>query len=280
MNEFTTLTITLYVFAAVFGACIGSFINVVIARLPIKGAFLSNSRSKCSECNSVLKLYDLIPIFSWLILGGKCRSCKVKISPRYSIIELMGAVFAVFCLYHFWLSNYSSLTHIEQLLLFDFANFNFAAIIAYGVIMILIAVSVIDYNTSEIPDSLIITLIPFAIVSIWLFPDVTLLSRIIGFFSIALPMFLICMLVSGAFGGGDIKLMAVCGFFLGWQLSLVAFFIALIAGGVVAVYFMASGKRKKGQHMVFGPALCIGITLALFYGNDIIRFYLGLFGIW
>jgi len=151
------------------------------------------------------------------------------------------------------------------------------ALVIYAVTMILLAIAVIDFNTSEIPDSLHIALLPFAITSIWLLPDVSVLSHIIGLFTIALPMLLLSMFISGAFGGGDIKLMAVCGLMLGWQLILLAFFIALLLGGSYAIYLMLSGKRKRGEHMVFGPALCTGVAISLYFGSDIINWYLSQF---
>jgi len=83
--------------------------------------------------------------------------------------------------------------------------------------------------------------------------------------------------IPGAFGGGDIKLMAVCGFILGWQLALLAFFIALLIGGSIAVFLLASGKRKRGQHMVFGPAICAGTVTALFFGKEILDWYLQMY---
>jgi len=147
----------------------------------------------------------------------------------------------------------------------------------YAVTMILLAIALIDFDTTQIPDSLIIALAPFAVASIWLLPDVTLLSHAIGLAAVALPMLLLTLAIPGAFGGGDIKLMAACGFLLGWQLTLLAFFIALLIGGSIAVFLLTSGKRKRGQHMVFGPAICAGTVTALFYGNEIIRFYLSLY---
>ena len=247
----------IYIFIALVGACIGSFLNVVIARLPEKGAFMSDSRSKCPECGHTIRAYDLIPIISWLILLGRCRDCKARISPRYPLVEASGVFFVLVSLFKFGLA--------------------WQALIVYGVTMILIAVALIDLDTTEIPDSLIIALIPFAIASIWLLPGITWLSHLIGLVTIALPMLLLALVIPGAFGGGDIKLMAVCGLLLGWQLTLLAFFIALVLGGGVAIYLMASGKRKRGEHMVFGPALCAGVIATLFFGKEILVFYTSMF---
>jgi leader peptidase (prepilin peptidase)/N-methyltransferase len=269
MNHELTI---IYVFAGVFGVCVGSFINVVITRLPEKGKFLSNSRSLCVDCGAQIRSYDLIPVISYIFLLGRCRYCKARISPRYPVVELLGAIFALASLLRYP-------CYLEHLFDVDLTlfHFDYAAIIVFSVIMILLAVTFIDYKTSEIPDSLIIALIPFAIASVWFMPEVTLLSHAIGFAAVALPMFLTCLIIPGAFGGGDIKLMAICGFLLGWELTVVAFFIAIILGGSVAVYLIASGRRKKGQHIVFGPALCSGVAAALFFGEEIIYWYLSFF---
>ena len=267
--------IIIYVYAAIIGLCVGSFINVVITRLPEKGKFLSKSRSECPSCNKTIKPYDLIPVISWVILLGKCRYCKSRIPLRYPIVELLGAFAAVASLLKY------SFYYIHELTLLGFSefvlrlDFNYAAIILFGVSMILLAVSIIDYNTSEIPNSLVIALIPFSIAAIWLLPDISLLSHAIGLVTVSVPMLLLALLIPGAFGGGDIKLMFVCGFLLGWQLTLLAFFIALLLGGSTALFLLTTGRRKKGQHMVFGPALCAGIVTSLFVGNYILDWYIG-----
>jgi len=253
LNEY----VAIYIFFAVVGACIGSFLNVVISRLPEKGSFMSDSRSHCPACGHTIRWYDLFPVFSWLILLGRCRDCKVRISPRYPIVEATGAVFALACLFLFGLT--------------------FFALLVFCVTMILLAIAFIDFSTSEIPNSLIIALSPFAIASIWLMPGVTLLSHAIGFVTVALPMLLLSLIITGAFGGGDIKLIAVCGFLLGWQLTLLAFFIALLFGGGVAAFLMVSGKRSRKDHIVFGPAICVGVIAALFFGKEILDWYLAFY---
>ena len=247
----------IYVFSAVTGSLFGSFLNVVIARLPEKGKFFSESRSQCPACGHSIRWYDLVPVFSWIFLLGRCRDCKARISVRYPLVETAVALLAVSSLWYFGLEPIT--------------------FIVYAVTMILLAIALIDYDTSEIPDSLIIALAPFAIVSIWFLPNVTLLSHAIGLVAIALPMLLLSLAIPGAFGGGDIKLMAVCGLLLGWQLSLIAFFIALLIGGSIAVYLMLSGKRKRGEHMVFGPAICIGVAASIYFGSEIIDLYLSLY---
>ena len=249
--------VAIYTFLVIVGACIGSFINVVISRLPIKGAFLASKRSRCLKCDEPIKLYDLIPIVSWAILRGCCRKCHSKIPVRYPLVEFSCSIIAVASFVRF--------------------GVELATILVFGVTVILLAISIIDLQTTEIPNSLVVIIAVFAIVAIWIFPNVTLLDSAIGFVIISVPLLIISLIISGAFGGGDIKLMAVCGFLLGWQATLLSFFIALLFGGVYAVFLIVSGKRKKSEHMVFGPAICIGVTISLFFGNDIISSYLQLF---
>jgi len=157
-------------------------------------------------------------------------------------------------------------------------GFSWETLLVMAVSAILLAVAYIDFRTSEIPDILNIALVPLSVLAIWIQPDVSLLSRGVGFFAVSLPMLLLALVISGAFGGGDIKLMAVCGFLLGWQNTVLAFFIALLLGGSYAIHLMLTRKRERDQHMVFGPALCAGVFVALLYGNTIISWYIGLLG--
>jgi leader peptidase (prepilin peptidase)/N-methyltransferase len=149
--------------------------------------------------------------------------------------------------------------------------------VSLGVAALLLAISFIDLRTTEIPDGLLIALAPFAAAALFAQPHITLLSRGIGFLAVSVPLLALALVISGAFGGGDIKLMAVCGFLLGWQNVLLAFFIAVLLGGSYAVYLMLTKKRARGEHMVFGPALCAGVFTAMLYGDAILGWYLGLF---
>ncbi|MGL4792054.1 MAG: prepilin peptidase [Anaerotignaceae bacterium] len=246
----------IYIFVFLFGICIGSFLNVVVYRVPL-GQFFAEERSFCPSCKTQLRWIDLIPIFSYVFLGGKCAHCKEKISCRYPIVEGIAGLLAVFSFIRF--------------------EFDYKTIHAFGVLMILLAIALIDFDTMEIPDCLNFALIPFAVVAIWLWEDVTLLERAIGFFIVSLPLFLITMVIPNAFGGGDIKLMGVCGFLLGWQNTILAFFIALVLGGGYASFLLSAKKTKKGTHIAFGPYICIGVAVSLFYGAEIIGFYLKLF---
>ncbi|MCL2085026.1 MAG: prepilin peptidase [Oscillospiraceae bacterium] len=241
-----------------FGSCIGSFINVVIRRLP-NNESLSKTRSHCPVCGADIRWRDLIPIAGWLILRGRCRDCGVRISPRYPLVELACALLAPLC--------------------FSRYGFDARVPLAFGVLAILLAIALIDLDTMQIPDRLIIALIPFAAGSVWAWGDTALLTRVIGFFAISAPMTLIALAIRDAFGGGDIKLMAVCGFLLGWQNALLAFFIALLIGGGYASFLIISKKRGRRSHIAFGPSLCTGVAAAMLFGTEITAFYLGLYGL-
>jgi len=255
MNELIVLHLTSSFFMLFLGASIGSFLNVVAIRYKNKQNFISG-RSVCPSCKNPLNFPDLIPIISWLILLGRCRFCKTKISPQYIIVEITTAIIFVLSLYTF--------------------GFTFLTPFSIIVSSILMTIALIDFETMEIPDKLNISLIPFAILLIFLQPSPNLLSRGIGIFVVALPMFALALIINGAFGGGDIKLMAVAGFLLGWQNTILAFFIAILIGGSYAIFLLAACKGKKGQQIVFGPALCFGIFISLLYGNDILSWYLDL----
>jgi len=238
----------------VLGACFGSFINVVALRLPKKKSFVGG-RSSCTACGKLLKFYELFPLVSWLVQLGRCRGCGVKVSLRYIIVEII-------CGFLFVVS-------------FVFYGFSFMTVICIAVACILLTISLIDFDTTEIPDGLNIALVPLAIASVFFQPDITILSHVIGFFAVSVPMIVMILIVDGAFGFGDVKLIAVCGFMLGWQNTVFAFFVAVLIGGSFAVYLLARGKRKRKEHMVFGPALCIGIFSALLFGNYVVKWYIG-----
>ncbi|MEI7884578.1 MAG: prepilin peptidase [Clostridia bacterium] len=234
---------------------IGSFLNVVIYRVPL-GISIAKGRSYCPSCNTQLKNYDLIPIFSYLFLRGKCRKCGSKISLRYPLVELVTGILAVF--------------------IFLIVGFSWQAVLIFAVTAIMLAISLIDLDTMTIPNGLLIALIPFITGLFFLQPELALLARIIGFLALSLPMFLLNFVVEDSFGGGDIKLMALAGFMLGWQQTLVAFFIALMLGGSLATYLLLTKQKEKGSHIPFGPYLCIGIFLALLFGEKLLSWYLNL----
>lgn len=248
-----SLIIILYIYSFVIGCCVASFVNVVIYRVP-RQISITKGRSFCPNCYTTLAWYDLIPIFSWLFLKRKCRRCKAPISFRYPLIEILGGILGVFCFYHY--------------------QFNWMTILSFSIAMVLLAITIIDFDTMTIPNGLVITMALLAGASYFLNPVITLSNRIIGMCCVSGFMLVLSLCVSGAFGGGDIKLMFVVGFLLGWENTILAFFIAILIAGIYAIYLLMTRKKGRKQHIAFGPYLCFGIGIALLYGNDIINWYL------
>lgn len=246
----------LYLYIFVIGIVVGSFLNVVIYRVP-QEISVAKGRSFCPHCQALIKGYHNIPVFSYLWLRGKCADCGGPIAIRYPLVELFTGLLAI--------------------LIFAVYGFSFAWLVVFVAGAILICITMIDFDTMTIPNGLVIALMVPALASFFIFPEVGLLSRVIGIVVISLPMLVLTLFVPDAFGGGDIKLMAVAGFMLGWGNTLLAAFIGILLGGAVAVVLLV--KKTADKHMAFGPYLCIGIMTALLFGDIIIRWYLSLFGL-
>lgn len=245
----------IYGFIFIVGCCIGSFLNVVIYRVPAEIS-VARGRSFCPRCKAPIAAKDNIPLISWLWLRGKCRHCGGAIPIRYFLVELAGGIAAVWVAAHYRL-GWLSLT-------------------GFAIAAILIAIAVIDWDEMIIPNGLVIALAIPVMIGFFLYPTPDLISRLIGIALGALPL-LTLALAMGAFGMGDVKLMVVAGFLLGWQGTLLALFLGVLFGGAVGVVKLL---RKTGEkEMAFGPYLCMGIFIAMLYGSDIIGLYLSAFGL-
>ena len=244
----------LYILAFIFGTFIGSFVNVLILRIPNHENFITE-RSHCPKCGYVLKPLDLVPVLSYMALRGRCRNCHEKISVQYPLIEILNGVLylATFAVYGF---------SINTLLYFFF-------------IPALIALSVIDARTFEIPEGFIYYMLLLGAVRVATDYRHTL-DYVIGFFSVSLLFLLILLISKGrAMGGGDVKLMAVTGLIIGWKLNILALILGCILGSVIHLLRM---RFKGADHtLAFGPYLSMGVTIALLYGDRLIEAYLGLF---
>lgn len=247
----------LYVYMFVLGTCIASFINVVIYRLPL-GLNFVEGRSFCPKCHKTLKAYDLIPVFSWFFLRGKCRFCKEPISLRYPAIEFVGGILAVLCFYRY--------------------GIDWMTLISFVFSMILLTICMIDYDTMIIPNGLVICCLIVAIVSVP-FLDLSLMDRIIGFFIISVPLYIMNLIIPDCFGGGDIKLLAVSGLLMGWINVLIGMFIAVLIAGIYAGYLLLTHRIDRKGHIAFGPYICFGVFVALLYGQELFNWYLSLFGL-
>lgn len=240
----------------IYGILIGSFLNVCIYRIPKKENIVT-TRSHCMNCDYQLRWYDLIPLFSWISLGGKCRKCGTKISVQYPLIEALNGILyvAVFLCYGF---------SIETLLYCLLTS-------------ALIVLSVIDFRIYEIPVG-----INWFIAGIGLIRVLTDMSDwteyVIGFFSVSAFLYLLYILTKGrGIGGGDIKLMAVSGLVLGWKCNVLGFICGCIVGVIIHIFLMII--TKKDHVMAMGPYLSIGIFLSVLFGDKFIAWYLTLLGI-
>lgn len=248
----------IYGFVLVAGICIGSFLNVLIYRIPAKLNF-AKGRSFCPGCGHDLKAADLVPVVSFLFLRGKCRYCGDPISARYPMVELMGGVLALCSVLRF--------------------SFTWQALVVFVTACILLVIAFIDIDTMEIPNGLVAAILVLAVLSLVCFREIGWLSGLIGFFVISLPMLLMDLIIKDSFGGGDIKLCAACGLMLGWQQMLAAALIALITGGIFGAFLLISKKKGRKEHFAFGPFLSLGILIALFAGNFLIESYLSIFNL-
>jgi leader peptidase (prepilin peptidase)/N-methyltransferase len=249
-----SLTALMYILAFLFGITVGSFMNVCILRIPAHESIVTGP-SHCPRCGKKLKWYELIPIFSFLALRGRCSNCKLPISAQYPIIEAVNGIL--------WL------------LIFYVLGFSPYAVLACLMVSALFVLSVIDVRTREIPQGINVFILVLAITAA-LIDRQNFTSHIIGFFSISVPLYLILIITRGkGIGGGDIKLMAVCGLFLGWKLVVLAFFIGCLAASIIHLFLMTA--KKADRSLSFGPYLSAGIFLALLWGNLIIDCYLSLY---
>lgn len=250
--------IILYTIIFCFGMIIGSFLNVCIYRLP-KEESLVKSSSRCTKCGTKIKRYDLIPIFSWLFLRGKCRSCEEKISARYPAVEALNALsyVAVFAVHG-----------IEDM----FLDWKLAvnAVILCLFFSMLIVLAFIDWDTQEMNLSILFFIALLAVPSY--FTDThTLTQRLIGLIIVSVP-----LLIIGIFGGmgmGDVILMAGSGLLLGAKSIVVAAFIGILLGAISGVIIKA---MTKSSQMPFGPALAAGLAVAALYGDGIADWYLAI----
>lgn len=246
----------LYSMVFLYGIIIGSFLNVLIYRIPKKENFVVN-RSHCMNCNYQLKWYDLVPIISYVLLKGRCRTCQTKISVQYPIVEAVNGILYI--------------------VIFGVNGFQVDSIIYCILTSLLIVLSVIDFHTFEIPEGINIAIGILGIITI-AFDITNWLNYIVGFCSVSLFLLLLFVLSKGkAIGGGDIKLMAVSGLVIGWKANILAFFLACFLGSIIHVVRM---KVTKEDHVLaLGPYLSMGIFIATLWGEGLYGWYFHFMGL-
>lgn len=250
------MDILILIMLFLLGLCVGSFCNVLIYRIP-KGEEFVRTPSHCMSCGHELKWYELVPVFSWLAQGGKCRACGVKLSAQYPVVEAANGVM--------WL-----LTGI----LF---RGDWLIVALYCVLFsMLLVLSVIDWREFIIPNG--INLVIFLLGAVRLVTDLdNWLLYLIGMLSVTLVFFLLHVLTGGnGLGMGDVKLVAGAGLLLGWPKMLFAVLVGSVVGALIHSVRMKHGADRR---LAFGPYLAAGIWLSALVGGPLISAYLSLFGL-
>jgi leader peptidase (prepilin peptidase)/N-methyltransferase len=247
-----------YLLAFVFGAIVGSFLNVCIWRLPL-GESVVSPPSHCPACGTTIRARDNIPLLAYLWLRGRCRSCGARISLRYPAVELLTGLAAVLLLYHFGPSP---------------------TLAAYGLFVgALIVITFIDVDHQIIPDVISLPGILLGVIFSALGWAVPLLNSVVG---VLLGGGLLYLVAVGyhawtgreGMGGGDIKLLAMIGAFLGWRGVLVTLLLGSFSGAVIGIVLIVARGGDSRLPIPFGPFLALGAACALFFGDALIRWYL------
>lgn len=244
------------VFAAtmfIVGLVVGSFLNVCICRIPKKES-LALPPSHCPVCRHRLLAPDLVPVLSFLFLKGRCRYCKARISSRYPAVELLTGI--GFCMTAYY--------------------FGFTPETATGLALLsgLIVCAMTDVDLHIIPDEAIVFLAVAAVPLLWLQSIDALLRGLCGLLISGAVMISLGLLFKDKLGGGDIKLQAVIGLYLGWQRSLLGLWLACVLAVLMAVAARCFG-RKIPRQIPFGPFLSAGAMIALFFGAQLIQLVFG-----
>jgi leader peptidase (prepilin peptidase)/N-methyltransferase len=235
----------------IFGLLIGSFSNVCIHRLP-KEESVSFPGSHCTACNTPIRAFDNIPVFSYLLLGGKCRACSQKISIVYPLIEIVVALLIVAVYVRFGISW----------------EFLIYAVVSTALVII----TVIDYEHKIIPDRITLPGIVLGLgAGSYLVGPI---NSVLGFLVGGGLFYLLAVLSRGGMGGGDIKFIAAAGALLGWQKILLVIVLGATLGSIIGLILMVAQKKDRKSQIPFGPFLAIGTLIAIFFGENLITMYL------
>lgn len=242
------------IFIFLFGLVFGSFYNVVGLRVPQKESIV-HPPSHCPTCQRRLTVLDLVPVLSYVFLGGKCRSCGNKISWVYPFIELMTGVLFAFA---YW-----------QL------GWGIELIVAFFFISLLVIIVVSDLAYMLIPDKVLIFFLPLLAIGRVLSPLTpwwdSLVGAVVGFGIL----YIIAVLSNGGMGGGDIKLFFLIGLVLGTIDTLLTLFLAAVIGMIVGITVLSKNKQGRKTPIPFGPSIALAAVIVYFYGDLLINWYLG-----
>lgn len=242
-----------------FGLIIGSFLNVCIYRIP-RGESIVFPSSRCPSCQHQLQVKDLVPLFSYIILRGKCRYCGEKIHFRYPLIELINSLgwVLVVLLYNGEISAQS----IAGMFLFSFS----------------LVLSFIDLKHFLIPNSLVILLLITGAIYHLVLGELSLLQLFGGMVVGFIVPLLIALFSGGGMGGGDIKLCAAMGLWLGYPAIIYAMFIGALLGSIIGIILMILKLKTRKDPIPFGPFLVLGLLAIFFFQKQILFWYLSIVG--
>ncbi len=248
-------------FVFLFGLCIGSFLNVCICRLP-EGESILFPPSKCPNCGHRLSWWENIPLISYLILRGRCSGCQKGISFRYPVVELLTGLVALFLWHRFGPS-------LSFLIYFVFS-------------CSMIVVTFIDLAHRIIPDVISLPGIVLGFASSFILPNLSWPDSLLGIIAGGGILYLVTwgyylITKKVGMGGGDIKLLAMIGAFLGWQAIPFVIFLSALTGSVIGIIFILMKGKGRNYQIPFGPFLAMAAEIQLFFGKDIVSLYYHLF---
>ena len=278
--------------AALLGMVIGSFLNVVIYRIPA-GRSIVSPPSACGSCGARIRPYDNIPVLSWFLLHGECRDCRARISSRYPLVELGTGVF--FAIVTLWVISTGG---VSELLGADLAGSTvvsplvvtaeFITLVAFLYLAaVSTALAMIDLDTHTLPNKIVLPAYPVAAVLLTTAALVAgepgrLLSALIGAAALFALYLILAIISPGGMGLGDVKLAGLLGLYLGylgWAPLIVGAFGAFLLGGAFGLVLMATRKAGRRSSIPFGPWMLLAAWLGIFFGDQIAVGYLRLFGL-
>lgn len=247
-----------YIVSIIFGALIGSFLNVCTFRLPKEESIVWPG-SHCPHCKGPIKFYDNIPLISYISLKGRCRHCHSPISFQYPLIE--------------------GITALGSLILFMKFGLSLSYLFYFSFVAALIVITVIDLYHQIIPDVISLPGIGVGLLASLIIPQITFLNSLIGILLGGGSLFLVATVYQWLFkregmGGGDVKLLAMIGAFLGWKSVILTILLSSLIGSVTGIITMVLKGKDFKYAIPFGPFLSLGAVIALFYQNEIISWYL------
>ncbi|TFB96790.1 prepilin peptidase [Cryobacterium adonitolivorans] len=264
-------------FVGIFGLLIGSFLNVVIFRVPA-GRSIVFPASSCGACGATIRPWDNIPVLSWLLLRGRCRMCRTWISARYPLVEFGTAAF--FAIVAWWTVTASPSKGVFAETLLIITPFLFLAAVS-------VALAMIDLDTHTLPNRIVlpaylVAALLLTAAGLFIGEPGRLLAAAIGGMSLFTAYLLMALCYPSGMGLGDVKLAGLLGLYLGWlgwAPLIVGAFAAFLLGGIFALLLLVTGRADRKSGIPFGPWMLVGAWLGIFYGEQVATGYLSLFGL-